>query len=42
MPYAVNSASNQPPPSPTMVQKLKSNLAEASGYGSRSVVDGLK
>jgi hypothetical protein len=30
------------PPSPTLVQKLKSNLAEASGYGSRSVVDALK
>ena len=30
------------PPSPTLVQKLKSTLAEASGYGSRSVVDGLK
>ena len=30
------------PPSPTLVQKLKSNLAEVSGYGSRSVVDGLK
>lgn len=27
------------PPSPTMVQKLKSTLAEASGYGARSVVD---
>jgi hypothetical protein len=30
------------PPSPTLVQKLKSNLAEVSGYGARSVVDGLK
>lgn len=30
------------PPSPTMVQKLKSTLGEASGYGSRSVVDSLK
>lgn len=29
-------------PQPSMVQKLKSTLAEASGYGARSVVDGIK
>lgn len=30
------------PPQPTIAQKLKSTLAEVSGYGSRSVVDSLK
>jgi len=35
-------AGEKAPPQPNMVQKLKSTLNEASGYGSRSVVDGLK
>jgi hypothetical protein len=35
-------AGEKAPPPPSMVQKLKSTLAEASGYGSRSVVDGIK
>lgn len=35
-------AEKDKPPSPTLVQKLKSNLADVSGYGARSVVDGLK
>lgn len=38
----VPAAEKNKPPSPTLVQKLKSTLAEASGYGARSVVDGLK
>ena len=29
-------------PQPNMVQKLKSTLGEVSGYGARSVVDGIK
>ena len=32
----------KPPPPPSITQKLKSTLAEASGYASRSVMDSLK
>jgi hypothetical protein len=35
-------AGEKPPPPPNITQKLKSTLAEASGYASRSVMDSLK
>jgi hypothetical protein len=35
-------ADKEKPPPPGVVQKLKSTLAEVSGYGGRSVVDSLK